>query len=263
MSAPDVWFVLPARRNYEESTIPQWRGAGYRVAICREPELPRMGAADIIVPTPSYLGWPRSVSLLINRVLAEYPETQWFVAGGDDTLPDPESPSKIAYQCGRHFGEAQGKFREEPTATVMSGQTEPTWTTGRFHWSTFGVMQPTGDDWSDSQGRIIERVAGSPWIGSDFARRMYQGAGPLHLAYFHNHADEELQCVAQKLGVFWQRRDVTHRHNHWARQRGLKDDMPAWAARLHTGEAWGRSSGLFARRKAAGFPGHEPLEVIL
>lgn len=239
MTTPKVWFVLPSRREGQDSTLSAWREMGYGVAVTREPHL-EPAIADITIPMVKYIGWPMSVSLLIKRVLCEHPETRWFVSGGDDTLPDEKlHPNEIAADCEEYFWH---RFALGPL---------------------FGVMQPTGDDWIDSQGKIIERVAGSPWIGRKFATRMYGGAGPLYLGYRHVFADEELQLVAQRMGCFWQRPDLTHKHRHWARlSNGNAERMPGWAKDNGIyGEAeWKHGSELFRRRKAAGFPGHEPLE---
>ncbi len=118
-------------------------------------------------------------------------------------------------------------------------------------------MQPTGDPWSDTKGRIIERIAGSPWIGREFCRRMNGGAGPLWQEYTHCFEDEELQCVAQKLGVFWQRPDLTHKHNHWMRKPNAK--VPPHLAEATSPQHWAKFKALFEIRKRAGFPGHEPI----
>lgn len=236
-----VYFVLPARRSIKESTIPAWEERGYRVVVATEwyGEDVYLLHRSRIQFFETYPGWARSVNALIHMIAIEKPWVRWFVLGGDDTLPDPtHTPEEIAAECEEHFS-------RDSRATYSP---------------TFGVMQPTGDDWCDHQGRMIERVAGSAWIGRDFALASYRGGGPLYPAYFHNFADEELQEVAGKLGVFWQRRDLTHRHNHWARPRGLASDMPAWAAKIHSPEDWKKSSAIFQQRKAAGFPGHEILE---
>ena len=46
---------------------------------------------------------------------------------------------------------------------------------------TFGVMQPTGDRWGERNGiATIDRIAGSPWMGREFCRRMYHGSGPMY-----------------------------------------------------------------------------------
>ena len=114
-------------------------------------------------------------------------------------------------------------------------------------------MQPTGDLklWPLSR---IDRFAGSAWIGREFARRMYGGKGPLW-PYPHCWADEELQCVAQKMGVFWQRRDLTHKHLHWGRG---SEPKPEWWDSI-AGADYHNSRALFEERKAAGWPGHDPI----
>ena len=223
-----IWVCAPARRELAESTMPAWNQAGYGVAVCREPDLLALGAADITVPTPKYLGWARSCNLLSQIVLAADEACQWVVFPGDDTLPDPhKSPGDIDWALRMHFDRG-----------------------------TFGVCQPTGDPWYDSRGRIIERVAGSPFVGREFASRMYGGAGPLWPGWYHNWADEELQNVAIKLGVFWQNPEWMHFHRHWHRQ---GNGMPAWAEGINDAARWAPEQRIFDARKQAGFPGHEPI----
>lgn len=77
-------------------------------------------------------------------------------------------------------------------------------------------------------------------------------------------ADEELQAVATKLGVFWQRRDLIHFHAHWGRPRegerlGSADRMPAFLQQANSAENWNRSKSLFESRQAAGWPGSDPI----
>jgi hypothetical protein len=126
-------------------------------------------------------------------------------------------------------------------------------------------MQPTGDrDFGDTQGPYIDRVAGSAWIGREFARRMYGGNGPLWPEYTHMGVDEELQAVAIKMGIFWQRQDLVHFHRHWGRplpgeRMGNADRMPAFLEKANSAEEWHRYKRLFAARSARGFPGHEPI----
>ena len=131
-------------------------------------------------------------------VLDVDPSCDWTVAAGDDTEPDMNHRAdEIAQECTEHFG------------------------------GTWGVMQACGDDWADSAGRMILRIAGSPWIGRDFAERINGGRGPYWEQYAHCFLDNEIMEVAQKYGVFWQRPDLTHRHNHWMRD---KQPMPAFLA---------------------------------
>jgi hypothetical protein len=255
-----VWFVIPSKRPVPEvnACLDAWHERGYRTAVLREP---KDGLTNAIVQlsTSAYQGWPRSVNLLVGYVCASASDADWFVSGGDDYWPDPnKTADEIAAECKDYF------------ATRLPGEVNYK---GGGYDPLFGVMQPTGDRWGelrafDAHGQglmeaTIDRIAGSPWMGREFCRRMYSGAGPLYNGYFHNFADEELQCVAQKLGVFWQRRDLTQEHRHWARPRGDWRDAPEWARKInHPLESdWMRSKALFAARKAAGFPGHEPLEI--
>jgi hypothetical protein len=123
--------------------------------------------------------------------------------------------------------------------------------------ATFGIMQPTGDDWSDGMGRIIERIAGSPWMGRSWCERINQGNGPLWHEYRHNWADQELQLVAQKYGAFWQRPDLTHYHDHsWRRpgNAGNWDPHQQWFSADYL-----KMRPLFEQRQRHGFPGSEPL----
>ncbi len=237
-----VWFVIPSKRPVPEANacLDAWRQMGYKTAVARE-DNDGFTSADAQHSVSEYQGWARSVNMLIQANMAWDPSAQWFVTGGDDYFPDPNRRAdEIAAECEEHF------------------------LTAPFHLPTFGVMQPTGDRWGEKNGEAtIDRIAGSPWMGREFCRRMYHGAGPLYNGYYHNFADEELQCVALQLGVFWQRRDLTQEHRHWARPRGDWRDAPAWAHKINNPAQsdWDRSKALFARRKAAGFPGHEPLDV--
>jgi hypothetical protein len=132
-------------------------------------------------------------------------------------------------------------------------------------------MQSTGDRWGDTarsrqqfgehRGAYIDRVAGSPWIGREFARRMYGGNGPYWPKYTHQFVDEELQEVAIKMGCFWQRRDLIHLHEHWGREQMQEGGyrVPPHLLEANSPQHWRKYKQLFESRKAAGFPGHEPI----
>jgi len=274
----NVWFIAPSKRPAADGTLQRWRDRGYKVAICRE-AADGPAPADQVIEVHAYLGWARSVNLLAAMVFAGDQECDWVVAGGDDYLPDPDhAPEDIARECARHFIE-----------THFPGSLD-----GPDLAATFGVMQPTGDRWQEGRcttcdglgkagryadnltrrpcpdcfgsGRsaVIDRICGSPWLGREFCRRVNGGTGPLHEGYFHNFADEELQHVARKLGVLWQRRDLVQTHRHWSRKRGDWRDAPAWAQAINDPQVsdWKTSQALFNRRKGAGFPGHEvPIEA--
>lgn len=266
-----VWMLCPSARPVEEAEtcFARWRALGYKLAVFRE--LVRGPVtADLLVKTLPYPGYALAQNTLCALVLAEDSTAEWLVCAADDVHPDPTyEPEEIALQCVHHFlGD------------------------------TFGVMQPTGDRWGECPasechdfiprppgspmpdrctlcgrteddafhqgGAYIDRVAGSPWIGREFARRMYGGKGPYWPGYTHMGVDEELRAVALLHGVYWPRRDLMHFHAHWGRPRageriGRADRMPEFLRTANSGEEWNRYKRLFAERKAAGFPGSEPL----
>lgn len=238
-----VWFACPSIRPSAEAQrrIDVWRKQGCSVALMRQ------GSSvdcELLVPTAKYIGWPASTNHLAQSLLAD-PEMRWVVGGGDDTLPDlAHTADEIAAQCEEHFG------------------------------GTLGIMQATGDRWGDDatsrrmfgvhRGALIDRVAGSPWMGREWIRRAYQGQGPMPGMYWHSYADEELQEVAEGMGLFWQRRDLIHMHEHCQRaepENKPKSQAPDWHRAATGGVNWVLDKSLFARRKAAGFPGKDLLPL--
>ncbi len=243
-----VWFAIPSKRAPEEANavLLAWRRAGYKVALWCDDCVDANAKVHDMHIQGQYQGYAHAVNSLCGAILAGDPTAQWIVTGGDDTLPDPDnSPDVIAEQCKRHFG------------------------------GTFGVMQPTGDRWGDTpesrvqfgadRGAFIDRIAGSPWIGREFARRMYGGQGPYFPEYRHQYVDEELQEVAQRLDAFWQRADLIHRHNHFCRVGDTVNwavglaVMPAFLREANSPEHRVQFQRVFETRKRMGFPGHEPI----
>jgi len=233
----NVWLTIPSCRP-GGGTIPAWRERGYKIAVLRQNEPIE---ADIQIRTGEYLGWARSTNILAKLVMQVDPLAMWCVSGGDDTLPEPNrTPDEIAAQLTAHFG------------------------------GTFGVMQPTGDRWCDSdtsramfgqhRGAIIDRIAGSPWMGREWIERAYGGNGPMFAEHYHCWSDQELCEVAEKMGVYWRRRDLTHRHNHWLRDNdnltGRTDEPQSWRV---ASEDYMRGRALFEERKRLNFPGSDPL----
>ena len=225
-----VWFAIPSVRPPAEANacLRKWRGMGYKIALLRQGE---PTAADLTIPTKKYLGWAPSVNLLARWVLAGDPTAEWIVTGGDDYEPDPAHRAEdIARECTAQFG------------------------------GTFGVMQPTGDRWGDAQGAYLDRIAGSPWLGRDWCLRAYGGRGPLWGEYYHMYGDEELQAAAIQLGAFWQRRDLVQTHLHWSRTvEAKREGAPAFLKFVNSPAHWQKAKALFQSRRAAGFPGLEPL----
>ena len=228
---------------------------GYKIAVFRDLGAPLIPEASFVI-VDKYPGYAIASNRLIQEVFARDPECDWVVGGGDDMEPDPE------YDPGAVTLENEDYFRDLNCDYTERG-------------ATFGVMQPTGDRWgeSDPWAKIqypsapayIDRICGSPWLGREFCRRINQGRGPFWPEYFHMFVDEELQNVAQRLGVLWQRRDLTQKHNHWARQdrkesRTYMGPLPPEHLKEALSKAhWDEAKALFERRKAVGFPGSEPI----
>jgi hypothetical protein len=241
----NVYFAIPSCRPVPEAQacLNRWKERGYRTAVLRQ------GApidADLSIPTGSYLGWARSTNILARYIIEIDPEASWIIGGGDDYQPDPDHPAEqIARECRLHFAE-QIQQRNPDAVHGWSG--------------TYGVMQPTGDRWqSDANGEnaLIDRIAGSPWMGRDWIKHSYLGDGPMWSGHYHNWADEELHDVAIAQGVYWARRDLTQFHDHDLRKRGNLEDV-APDRRWIYGE-YNTGKAAFMARKAAGYPGSEPI----
>jgi hypothetical protein len=266
-----VWFAIPSCRPEVEAepVLAKWRERGYRIALLRQGEEVQ---ADVAIPTDRYLGWAPSINILVRFILEHDPEAEWIVSGGDDTEPDPRhTAEEIAKECSLHFLKAAWPMcwrwaggYETPEEAIAAGayaeqKPQALWSSELARiYSTFGVMQPTGDLklWP---GSAIDKFAGSPWMGREFCKRMYGGNGPMFDGYHHMFSDEELQEVAVKLGVFWQRPDLIHKHMHWGRPGVSRAGIPDFLRNVNSPAHWNESKALFTARKAAGFPGHEPL----
>ncbi len=259
-----VWYAIPSIRP-GGGTIPLWRAAGYNVAVLRQGEPIE---CEVQIPTGEYKGWAPSVNILAKWVIEHDPSAEWIVSGGDDYEPDMEhSPEEIAERCRLWFlGKAGG--------AGMITKRDIWDATDRYHAAeTFGVMQPTGDRWGDDhqsrlmygehRGAYIDRIAGSPWMGREWCKRAYQGNGPMWGGYKHMYADEDLKEVAEKFGVYWARRDLIQLHRHWGRKPAAEFatmlDCPDFMQPYNTPQHWHESKKLFDERKAAGWPGSEPL----
>lgn len=286
-----VWLTIPSARPPAEADVAlsKWRAQGYQIALWRDSEFDycrsdNAGSAEI--GAPIYPGYARAVNELISLVMSVDQAAEWFVIGGDDTLPDPDhTADEIAEQCRVRFTGLNW-----PPRGSSLGMSTP-WEFLRYagpsdqhNASTFGVMQPTGDRWGenpdhprvDMRSAYIDRVAGSAWLGREFCKRVNGGRGPLwsgnpnaereidRQGYKHMWVDEELRHVAVRLGVYWERRDLTQHHAHAGRVPNYSSDMiPPHLRKWTVGEEgrkhWKESETLFFSRRDAGFPGSEPL----
>lgn len=263
-----VWLTIPSKRHPDEirPLLDKWRERGYKIALWRDEDYSNaLGRLDpeYILCNRDYPGYAAACNALIRYVMEAENEAEWFICAGDDTEPDPNRcADDIARQCVYHFSEVGKAYRDEAQGGGRPNLRGLEWK------STWGVMQPTGDRWHEGVGGFanapIDRVAGSAWYGREYCRRMYGGDGPLFKGYQHMYVDEEAQEVALKMGVFWQRRDLVQRHNHWGRaatDKGLVTNpvIPAHLEKWNTSAHWQEAKALFTSRKRAGFPGHEPI----
>jgi hypothetical protein len=222
-----VWFAIPSKRPPEEAEpcLSKWRAQGYKIALWRDEGDPEIKADLLIVG--EYQGYHHAVNALCRAIMALDPEASWIVSGGDDMCPDPKKcADEIAAECTAHFG------------------------------GTFGVVQPVGDTWGDPQ-----RICGSPWMGREFCRRMYQGRGPFCEAYYHMWGDEEMHELCKARGILWNRPDLSHYHHHWIREaQASKQPLKAPAFLARAIPCYEGLMPLYRARKAANYPGHEPID---
>lgn len=246
---PKAWFCIPSARPIAEvlPVVAAWKAQGYGVALQRDGFKSEESAARAAIDTETfrqlgasvdwriYAGYAEAVNYLAARVLKENPECDWVVCAGDDTFPDPD------------------KTGDEIAAELHTS-----------FFGSYGVMQPTGDRWADNLGVIIERIAGSPWLGREWCRRAHGGRGPLWPEFRHMFGDESLQLYAQSLGVFLQRPDLTHHHAHAQREPGsnVTSDArrhPAHMAQWNTQAHWQESKAIFERLKSTNFAECQPI----
>lgn len=249
-----VWVVCPSARPVEHvrKWTSAWHQRGYKVGIFRDEGDVGPSEADLII-VGRYRGYAIEVNDLVEHLIMMDENAEWFIIAGDDVYPDANHiAEEIAGQCNEFFQQRhiENKF---PIYRYQDSKAYP----AIAH--TFGVMQPTGDRWADRQGPMSERVAGSAWCGREFCKRVNRGNGPLWPEYYHMCVDEELQEVATRLGIFWQRPDIIHLHQHYMRS---GDSVVAGTVPAHLEKAnkdFMNARRKFATRKANGFPGSECL----
>ena len=84
-----------------------------------------------------------------------------------------------------------------------------------------------------------------PGSGREFARTGVQGKGPYCEEYFHMGGDEELKCVAENLGVYWARPDLTHFHQWFGRDGDQHQGVTVPISRIYGKGVWaGRMGAL-------------------
>lgn len=245
-----AWFVIPSARPVDEvqPVVQRWQGMGYGVVIQRDiDKMIEEAFPDTHVFYRAYEGYADAVNFLAAWVLQLDPGCDWIVTGGDDTFPDQnKTGDEIARELRQHFcGKAYPHLRESGSIEELEAA------------ATFAVVQPTGDRWTDNRGVIIERIAGSPWLGRNWCQRAWGGRGPLWPEFRHQFVDEALQVYAQSLGVFLQRPDLTHYHAHAQRDGKSRPapHMAEWNSQKH----WQESKAIFERLKSTNFAECQPI----
>ena len=218
-----IWYAIPSA-NVERATrcFASWRARGFRTAVLLDPGAEAPPNAHLVLRPDTYRGYFASINQLA-AVIARQHKTDIVIAGGDDMFPDPRF---TAEELARQF------FARFPDG--------------------FGVMQPTGDDLAGTT-----QICGSPWFGHGWLKRAYRGRGPVCGKYRAFFGDEELKIIAEKLGVLWQRPDVTQRHDHWVRPGG----PPKQRYQVENDRHWPRDQTLFEQRRAAGWPNSSALSI--
>ena len=209
----EVWVVWPgAIPKKSIPLIDAWHDQGYKVAVLVNPPHTHndLSTADRVIVQKEWKGFATAVNILCHNVPGDI-----VVVAGDDMYPDQD---KTAQEIATEF---QDRFPD-----------------------LFGVMQPIGDKYGS-----IESCAVSPWIGRAFITKVYGGNGPYWEEYVHYYTDEELQAVATQLGVFQQRPDLSHYHDHWSRRKDKRPEYLMKALYAHANDG-----ALFRKRKRAGFP---------
>jgi hypothetical protein len=210
-----VWVVWPTV-NLENTrkVAPLWRERGYKVAILVEKPLHQeavhIPGVDLCLAQLEWKGFPRAVNNLVRAVGGDV-----VVVAGDDIHPDPTRTAQ----------EIRGIFL------------------GAFP-DTFGVMQPTGDQYGS-----MDLCCQSPWIGRAFINEAYDGRGPYWEEYFHYFSDGELKGYAEKKKAYLHQPDIIQFHDHWQR-RGEK--RPSYL--MNANSNWKRDNVTFVRRRSLGFP---------
>lgn len=237
-----IWLAIPSARPAAEAAacLKAWQERGYLVAIWRDGNALSSGwrsaedpeGADYVL-RGNYPGYAIAVNSLAKWIVENDASAEWIVTGGDDTFPDPNRDAfQIGAECTDHFG------------------------------GTFGVMQPTGDRFASGS---IDRIAGSPWLGREWCQRANAGQGPLWPEFAHMFVDEALMRVAQKLGIFWQRRDLIHMHRHFMRasedinSHAVAKECPPHLVQWNSPQHWNEMKAIFQRLEAEDFASCMPV----
>ncbi len=191
----------------------RWHACGYEVNIWVEGDAFPDSGADYLYRASIYPGYWQACNYLAHHAIDGGADI--VVVIGDDIDPDP---IRTAAEIGADY-----------LARFPAG---------------VGIMNPIGDTLDGT-----DRVCGCPWLGRGWVRRSYLGKGPYWPGYGHFFGDTEMQILAQRMGILWQRQDVTQFHHHWSRGEPIQPYQQATI-----GKWWKDDLQMFTERRDAGFP---------
>ncbi len=219
MSTLRIVYAIPsANPERAERTLARWSNMGYDTAVVLDPGREPITATYCRWQDP-YPGYFSCMNVLSRELLELGYDIVVF--GGDDMYPDQ---TKTAAEIGAEF---LAKF---PTL--------------------LGVMQPIGDTGIPG----VDTICGSPWVGREYIRRSYGGNGPWWPEYRAYYGDQEMKETSEKLGLLWQRPDLSHYHHHFSRPGGPQKER---YQQYNENHFWRSDQSLFFRRQSEGFPGHQ------
>ena len=206
-----------------------WKAKGYMTCVALDgppKEWKDNHAYDVIRFIDHWQGYYRHINWLISETFAQGADL--VTVGGDDMDPPDQGAQAVA---------------DDYYARFPNG---------------FGVMQASGDPQGmDAIGRpAAARICGSPTFGRGWAECAYGGTGAFCAGYQNYYGDEDLKEVAQRLDVLHMQPKFAITHRHWSF--GHMQRQPYHERNERT---WSADQQLFFGRKAAGFPGHEPLPI--
>lgn len=215
-----------AHEDLCRQVLPLWADRGYDLLLLQDKyrfSVDYLGQrSTVFYREGPYAGWPACVNFLTAEAVNRGYDL--IVAAGDDMEPTPHlSAEQVASRYFDRFPDGRG------------------------------VMQPVGDTWCDSMGKVSMRICGSPIFGLWWATKAYGGTGPLCSEYKNYFADEELLAVTFSAGLIWQDDQTSHEHLHWSR---LGKPKPETA--VVTQEWWSADEATFCRRRISGWPGALP-----
>jgi len=190
-----------------------WKAQGYATAVLVETKEEKQPNIDTIIYEPEWAGFPTAANKLCQSLASNF---DIVVIGGNDLFP---VTTKTAQELEKEFKE---HFK-----------------------GTLGLMHPTGDRYGS-----IDIVSVCPWIGAQYIKTMYGGYGPYYSGYYHYFCDAELQDVAVKNNLFWQRPDLSQFHDHWGRNGSSRPEHLMAANTRHTAD-----KATYEHRKQHNFPG--------